>query len=95
MEVHLRLKKGVYDEVSEQDILDCSTATHGNSGCDGGNTMKAFRYIKENGFVTKREAYPYENKVSSAKIVFAHVMAILRRALHPLQDEVFVELIER
>ncbi|XP_003745254.1 cathepsin L1 [Galendromus occidentalis] len=67
LEVHLRLKKGVFDEVSEQDILDCSTATHGNRGCYGGNTMKVFRYINENGFVTKRDRYPYENKLGRCR----------------------------
>lgn len=63
MEVHLRLKKNFHEDVSEQDIIDCS-GSHGNSGCDGGNTMKSFRYIAEQGFVTKRSEYPYENTVS-------------------------------
>jgi len=67
MEVHLRLKKGIFEDVSEQDIVDCSTASHGNNGCDSGNTMKSFKYINENGFVTKRSVYPYENALGRCR----------------------------
>lgn len=45
--------------LSKQQVLDCMESF----GCDGGNVMFAFQYIKENGLLLDR-FYPYFAEVS-------------------------------
>ena len=58
--------------LSEQQLLDCSTA-NGNKGCSSGTPANAFAYITANG-IASETTYPYEakenrcNKTLAAKI---------------------------
>ncbi|KAJ8921570.1 hypothetical protein NQ315_010475 [Exocentrus adspersus] len=51
-------KTGNLVSFSEQFLMDCSTD---NAGCDGGNMVVAYGYIKANG-IEREDDYPYEEK---------------------------------
>ncbi len=53
------IKTGTLPNLSEQQLLDCSSiAPYGNSGCNGGNMVLTFEYLRDKGAISSA-LYPY------------------------------------
>uniref|UniRef100_A0A182NSA0 Cathepsin propeptide inhibitor domain-containing protein n=1 Tax=Anopheles dirus TaxID=7168 RepID=A0A182NSA0_9DIPT len=56
---------GRVELVSEQQMVDCSTAA-GNLGCGGGSLRNTLKYLEQAGGVMREVDYPYTSSVSTA-----------------------------
>ena len=59
------IKKGLNQEFSEQQLVDCSTS-YGNKGCHGGELEYTFLYLQKKGVKTE-QSYPYVGKDKNCK----------------------------
>ncbi|CAK72395.1 unnamed protein product (macronuclear) [Paramecium tetraurelia] len=60
LEGFYKVQTGELPDLSEQQLVDCSTLIDFNQGCDGGMPSRALNYVKRNGLTTQ-DAYPYEH----------------------------------
>ena len=58
-------KIGKLTQLSEQNLIDCSTTRYGSFGCNGGVITGAFKFILDNKGVADSLSYPYRGRKMS------------------------------
>ncbi|XP_049881076.1 procathepsin L-like isoform X2 [Pectinophora gossypiella] len=71
------LKTGRLVPLSEQNLIDCS-GKYGNSGCQGGQTRKAYVYIEGNKGIDTEKSYPYQAKNGNCRYQAKYSSATIR-----------------
>ena len=72
------IKYGTVVSLSEQQLLDCtSTASYGNTGCDGGSVDALFYYMLYNP-VYKESDYPYMS--GYGQVAFRFLLIFIKKS---------------
>jgi Papain family cysteine protease len=82
-------------KLSEQNLIDCNKDyNNGNFGCNGGNMLIAYNYIKVNNGISKSAVYPYRGSdiYSCAYNPSYSVTSVLTNELIPAGNENLVLL---
>ncbi|KAL7738276.1 hypothetical protein ACLKA6_006607 [Drosophila palustris] len=72
--------------LSEQNLLDCSNRPpYNNGGCKGGDYVRAFRYVQDNGGIDTESSYPYKAVQQPCRFDKRYVGATVRGIvrIHP------------
>ena len=67
MEAYYARATGQYLDLSEQQLMDCSSRW-GNHGCGGGFLSQTYGYIYQNQGVTTEQNYAYNGRVNKRLI---------------------------
>jgi C1A family cysteine protease len=97
VESQIFIKTGKLEELSVQEIMDCS-ADYGTFGCGGGIVYQVYQYIKENGGVSREQDYPYEGKLGKCRKNQKNKVVIDFEGyglVKPKNDEILMEALEK
>lgn len=83
------LKYGEHKTFSEQQLVDCDT---NDAGCNGGEFLTAYKWIKDNGGLQTDEDYPYEARVQTCQQdISKNVVEIIDYQLLESTDEEIIK----